>query len=61
MVEINIARSSWSVGYFKSWSKQIKAEDTEVDALLAQAEYIFNNADEFVGVEEMEMVAWVKQ
>lgn len=35
-------------GLFKSKSKNINAEDTDVDALLAQAEYIFNNADEFV-------------
>ncbi len=41
-------------GLYKSKSKNINAEDTEVDALLAQAEYIFNNADEFL-VNEVEM------
>ncbi len=40
----------------KADKNKINAEDTEVDALLAQAEYIFNNADEFINVEEMEMV-----
>ena len=42
------ARRGRLAGLFKSKSKNINAEDTEVDALLAQAEYIFNNADEFV-------------
>ena len=43
-----IARRGRLAGLLKSKSKNINAEDTDVDALLAQAEYIFNNADEFV-------------
>lgn len=42
------ARRGRLAGLLKSKSKNINAEDTDVDALLAQAEYIFNNADEFV-------------
>jgi len=43
------------VGHYKSHSKKIKADDN-TDAILAEAEYIFNNADQFI-VEEAELLA----
>ena len=44
------ASSSWSLGYYKKRLKQINAEDN-TDAILAEAEYNFNNAAEFLGSE----------
>jgi len=42
---------------FKKQTENTKAEDN-TDAILAEAEYIFNNADEFLaGVEEEYLLA----
>lgn len=44
------------VGLFNNLSKKLNAEDYTSD-LLAEAEYIFNNADEFLaGFEEEELL-----
>ena len=55
IIGIYIACRSWSVGYVKNWSKQINAEDN-TDAILAEADYIFNNAAEFLGGVEEDML-----
>jgi hypothetical protein len=45
------------VGLFNNLSKKLNAEDNTSD-LLAEAEYIFNNADEFLaGVEDYALAA----
>jgi len=36
--------------------KKLRAEDN-TDSILAEAEYIFNNADQFVGAEEEYLMA----
>jgi hypothetical protein len=49
------ACSRWSYDCYKI-DKQINAEDN-TDALLAEAEYIINHADEFVGMEDELLLA----
>lgn len=57
MVETKSACRGWSVGLLKKQTKNINAEDNTSD-ILAEAEYIFNNADEFLtGVEDEYLLA----
>ena len=42
------ARSGSLVVHFKNAEQNINAEDSNIEALLAQAEYIKDRADEFV-------------
>ena len=56
MIEIWKCMQRMIVGLFNNLSKKLNAEDYTSD-LLAEAEYIFNNADEFLaGFEEEELL-----
>jgi len=55
--ETKSACKGWSAGPLKKQTKNTNAEDN-TDAILAEAEYIFNNASEFLGgVEEEYLLA----
>jgi len=56
LIDSNVHAEAGYLTSIKASQNKINAEDAHVEALLAQAEYIFNNADEFVTADVEEMM-----